>query len=392
MNTENARVLPTELARPTVIWITGYSGAGKTTVGRKVNFRLNEKGVKSVFLDGDDLRAVLGGKWGYEKDDRIALAHSYFRLANLLMAQGVTVVISAVAMYQEVHAWIKTNVDRSLVVYLDVPEEERRLRDRATKNVYGQLGDLAQLYDHPDFADLVVPNSGGVTPDVSAEMILEAARKVDAPQRPDKGRDAHWNAYYSGGQLIGEPSSFAQLVATEVQSPARLLEVGCGNGRDSLFFASRGFRVTALDPSRAAIDVCRASAGGERVEFIHGVASQLTDTYAALFNVAYSRFCLHAMTEAEEIDTLEAVQRALQPGARFYIECRSINDPLARKGEVISATERIHGHYRRFIVLDELKARLDRAGFDTMWADEADNVAAISGDNPVVIRIAAVRR
>ena len=392
MISDNVRALPSLSVRPTVIWITGYSGAGKTTVGRKVNFRLNEQGVKSVFLDGDDLRAVLGGKWGYEKDDRIELAHSYFRLANLLMAQGVTVVISAVAMYQEVHAWIKTNVDRSLVVYLDVPEEERRLRDRATKNVYGQLGDLAQLYDHPDFADLVVPNSGGVTPDVSAEMILEAARKVDAPQRPDKGRDAHWNAYYSGGQLIGEPSSFAQLVATEIAGAARLVEIGCGNGRDSLFFASQGFRVTALDPSRAAIDVCRASAGAERVEFIHGVASQLTDAHAGRFDVAYSRFCLHAMTEAEEIDTLEAVHRSLLPGARFYIECRSINDPLARKGEVISATERIHGHYRRFIVLDELKARLNEAGFVVDWAEEAANVAAVVGDNPVVIRLAASRR
>jgi adenylylsulfate kinase-like enzyme/SAM-dependent methyltransferase len=375
-----------------VIWVTGYSGAGKTTVGRKVNFRLNESGVKSVLLDGDDLRAVLGGKWGYEKHDRIALAHSYFRMANLLMAQGLTVVISAVAMYQEVHAWIKTNVDRSLVVYLEVPEHERRLRDSATKNVYGQLGDLTDLYDQPDFADLVVPNSGRITPDVSAEMILEAVRKVDATQHSDKGRDAHWNAYYSGGQLIREPSSFAQLVAAEVQSPARLLEVGCGNGRDSLFFASQGFEVTALDPSRTAIDVCRSSLGAERVEFIHGVANQLTDAYASRFDVAYSRFCLHAMTEPEEIDTLEAVQRAIQPGARFYIECRSINDPLARKGEVISATERIHGHYRRFIVLDELKARLDRAGFESIWTEEADNVAAISGDNPVVIRIAAVRR
>jgi hypothetical protein len=122
------------------------------------------------------------------------------------------------------------------------------------------------------------------------------------------------------------------------------------------------------------------------------VASQLTDAHAGRFDVAYSRFCLHAMTEAEEIDTLEAVHRTLLPGARFYIECRSINDPLARKGEVISATERIHGHYRRFIVLDELKARLNEAGFVVDWAEEAANVAAVVGDNPVVIRLAASRR
>jgi bifunctional enzyme CysN/CysC len=392
MNPDNPSASQPLLDRPAVIWITGYSGAGKTTVGRKVNFRLNEHGIKSVFLDGDDLRAVLGGKWGYEKEDRIALAHSYFRLANLLMAQGVTVVVSAVAMYQEVHAWIKTNIDRSLVVYLDVPEDERRARDRATKNLYGQLGNLGQLYDFPDFADIALSNFEAMTPDASADAILAAMRTGAHAHRPDKGREAHWNSYYSGGHLIAEPSSFARLVVEQVSGAGRMLEIGCGNGRDSVFFASRGLRVTALDPSEAAIDVCRASPGGEVVDFMHGAADQLTASHDETFDVAYSRFCLHAMTEAEEVETLNAVRRASRPGAAFYIECRSINDPLARKGEVISPTERIHGHYRRFIVLDELKARLDRAGFDVLWAEEADNVAAIAGDNPVVIRLAATRR
>ncbi|MFC4298658.1 adenylyl-sulfate kinase [Castellaniella hirudinis] len=381
------------MKNPTIIWITGYSGSGKTTVGRKVNFLLNQNGTKSVFLDGDDLRSVLGEKWGYTKEERIALAHSYFRLSNLLMAQGLTVVISAVAMYHDVYAWIKTNVDRSLVVYLDVPEEERRARDRATKNVYEKIGNTQQLYDDPSFADLKVKNSGETTPETSAEMILSAIHTLPlAADRSDKGRGTHWNTYYSEGRLISEPSSFALLVMPQVPQKARLLEIGCGNGRDSLFFSSQGLHVTAIDPSQAAIDVCRSTPGSDSIEFIHGTVDQLTEAHAEKFDAAYSRFCLHAMTEAEEISTLDQVRAALRPKASFYIECRSINDPLARQGEVISPTERIHGHYRRFIVLDELKARLDQAGFDILWSEEADNVASLSGDNPVVIRLAALRR
>lgn len=356
-----------------------------------MNFLLNQQDIKSVFLDGDDLRAVLGEKWGYTKAERIALAHSYFRLSNLLMAQGLTIVISAVAMYQDVYTWIKTNVDRSLVVYLDVPEDERRARDRATKNVYKKIGNTQQLYDDPGFADMVVRNSGEMTPDASAEKIISAIHAASTTDRPDKGRNTHWNAYYSTGRLISEPSSFARLVMPQTAKGARLLEVGCGNGRDSLFFSSQGLQVTAIDPSQAAIDVCRATPGSEHIEFIHGTADQLTEAHAGKFDVAYSRFCLHAMPEAEEKRTLETVWKALQPEAHFYIECRSINDPLARQGEVISPTERIHGHYRRFIVLDELKARLDQAGFDILWSEESDNVASITGDNPVVIRLAAIK-
>src|SRR5690606_35903209 len=214
--------------------------------------------------------------------------------------------------------------DRSLVVYLDVPEDERKARDRATKNIYEKIGNTRHLYDDPGFADLVIKNSGTMTPDASAGMILPAIHTVGTSERPDKGRNTHWNTYYSKGQLIFEPSSFAQLVAQQAPRQAHLLEIGCGNGRDSTFFSNLGLRVTALDPSQAAIDVCRSAPGSENIEFIQGTVDQLTKAHTGKFNIAYSRFCLHAMTETEEIRTLDVVWKTLQPKGHFYIECRSI--------------------------------------------------------------------
>ncbi len=73
----------------------------------------------------------------------------------------------------------------------------------------------------------------------------------------------------------------------------------------------------------------------------------------------------------------------------MYLECRSINDPLARLGEVISPTERIHGHYRRFIILAELRQRLEEAGFNVDQALESTGLALYHGEDPVVIRIRA---
>ena len=95
------------------------------------------------------------------------------------------------------------------------------------------------------------------------------------------------------------------------------------------------------------------------------------------------------MTQLEEIQTLRSVSTLLRPGGRFYLECRSINDPLSREGEVISPTERIAGHYRRFIVLDELRDRLTNAGLEIEYEIEADNLAIHKAENPVVIRIIA---
>lgn len=90
-----------------VIWISGYSGAGKTTVGRKVAARLRAAGTTAVILDGDDLRAILAHRWGYGRSERIDLALVYLRLASTLAAQGQTVVLSAVAMFDEVRAFAR---------------------------------------------------------------------------------------------------------------------------------------------------------------------------------------------------------------------------------------------------------------------------------------------
>jgi bifunctional enzyme CysN/CysC len=119
-----------------VIWVTGYSASGKTTVARKLAAGLNQRGIHAVFLDGDDLRAIFCRRWGYERQDRIELAKVYFRLCSHLASQGVTVIISAVAMYEEVRCWLKENVSNAFEVYLNVPESVRMERDRLTKKLY----------------------------------------------------------------------------------------------------------------------------------------------------------------------------------------------------------------------------------------------------------------
>jgi bifunctional enzyme CysN/CysC len=60
---------------------------------------------------------------------------------------------------------------------------------------------------------------------------------------------------------------------------------------------------------------------------------------------------------------------------------------MARLGEVISPTERIHGHYRRFIVKDDLLERLRSRGFVIESEVESNGLATHGNDDPVVIRI-----
>ncbi len=379
-----------KLNNSAVIWITGYSGAGKTTVGRKVKSALLDMGIHVVFLDGDDLRGIFGGKWGYSREERIELAHTYFRLCNTLTSQGMVVVISAVAMYSEVYSWVETNIDRSMQIYLKVPSQERVARDKATKNIYGKFDDLSLLYDDPVSPDLVIENYGSMAPGDAANKIIELYKVISTRSGSDKGRTKHWNEYYANAQLVFDPSSFALQISAELGNKCGLLEIGCGNGRDAAYFSGLGHSVTALDPSDSAIELCKQRHGIQPIQF-HSTTLPGWASAEESFDVVYSRFCLHAMTEEEEIRNLNAAFRILRVGGSLFIECRSINDPLARKGEVISPTERIYGHYRRFIVLDDLKKRLSNAGFTVGNAMEADDLAVLGEDNPVVLRIHATK-
>jgi bifunctional enzyme CysN/CysC len=373
-----------------LIWITGFSSAGKTTVGRSVVRQLNERGIQSIWIDGDDLRAIFGNQFGFATAERKELAKIYMRLCSHLAAQGYTVVLSAIALFDEVEKWMRLTVPHSIQAYLDVPLEVRMERDKRGKGVYAGASTVA-AYDPPSNADLVLQNTGSVPPDRLAKEIVDFYASKSGG---DFGRTSHWNAYYSRAVAPHDPSSFAVAVGEELKSPIRLLEVGCGNGRDSFHFAKRGHHVVGIDPSGAAVAACARDVPQEastRTQFLQADAPAFA-ACGETFDAIYCRFVLHAMPLAEEKETLGAMHKVLRPNGRVYIECRSINDPRARVGEIISATERFDGHYRRFIVQEDLVARVKEAGLHVVSCVESNGLAVHATEDPVVIRLVAESR
>lgn len=154
-----------------IIWITGLSGAGKTTLAESLVTRLRADGTPVVFLDGDVLREVFGAAavnaQNHGREGRLALAMQYAHLCRVLAAQGLTVVIATISLFHEVHAWNRTHQSAYCEVYLKVPIEELRRRD--PKGIYrrydaGEISNVAGLdmeIDEPRMPDWVAEFAPG---------------------------------------------------------------------------------------------------------------------------------------------------------------------------------------------------------------------------------------
>jgi glutamine kinase len=158
-----------------VFWITGLSGAGKTTLGQELCNRLRAAGRRVTFLDGDALRAVISEDLGHNSDDRRRSAMRNARLCRLLAEQGSDVVCATISLFHEVQGWNRENIPGYREIYLRVPIDELRRRD--SKGIYAG----AQRGDARDVVGLDVPAEAPKAPDLVLDNYgtLEVATAVD---------------------------------------------------------------------------------------------------------------------------------------------------------------------------------------------------------------------
>ena len=165
-------------ARGRVFWITGLSGAGKTTLGQELESRLRAVGRPVIFLDGDALRAVIAEDLGHSAGNRRRSAMRNARLCRLLAEQGADVVCATISLFHEVQRWNRENIPGYREIYLRVPMDELRCRD--SKGIYAKSegGDACDVVgidvpaEAPEAPDLVLDNYGALDVATAVDRIL----------------------------------------------------------------------------------------------------------------------------------------------------------------------------------------------------------------------------
>ena len=145
-----------------IVWITGISGSGKTTISNRVYNKYKDKFSNLVKVDGDVVREIFGNDLGFDKKSRIEQIKRIQKLCTFLEGQGLIVLVAALYSDNDLMAWNRSNFKNYYEIYLKASIDLVKSRD--PKGLYkkfyiGQEQNIVGLdidYNEPKHYDLKI--------------------------------------------------------------------------------------------------------------------------------------------------------------------------------------------------------------------------------------------
>jgi len=159
--------------RGCVIWLTGLSGSGKSTVALRVERRLLELGRVAYTLDGDNIRHGLCSDLGFKPEDRRENIRRVGEIVRLMADAGVIAIVALISPYRDDRARVRARIPegRFVEVFVDAPLAV--CEDRDPKGLYAR----ARSGEIPNFTGISAPYEAPDQP----EMVLQTAENdIDA--------------------------------------------------------------------------------------------------------------------------------------------------------------------------------------------------------------------
>ncbi|MCI0565253.1 MAG: adenylyl-sulfate kinase [Nitrososphaera sp.] len=159
-----------------VVWLTGLSGSGKTTIGRSLHEQLHELGLRAELLDGDEVRKQLSPDLGFTKNDREMHARRVVYLSKLLAKNGIVTLVSLIAPYRSFREHARKEIGDYVEVYVKTPLEtcvERDPKGLYKKALRGEITDMTGIqdpYEEPLNPEVVI--------DTERLTVRESAHKI----------------------------------------------------------------------------------------------------------------------------------------------------------------------------------------------------------------------
>jgi SAM-dependent methyltransferase len=207
----------------------------------------------------------------------------------------------------------------------------------------------------------------------------------------------YWANFYEHTHF-DKGSTFFELLESRPDTPASVIDIGCGDGRDSFAFAGTGRRVLGLDRSHIAVrhagDKAEQMGLGDRMTFlgvdvsdVPAIRSALGDAIAASPDAPvlfYLRFFLHSITPDVQAGLLEVIESCARPRDILAAEFRTDQDEARLK---------VHQkHYRRYQNGPAFGETLRRAGFELLHEEAGTGLSPYGAEDPHLYRVIAQYR
>jgi bifunctional enzyme CysN/CysC len=170
--------------KPCVLWFTGLSGAGKSTIADLVEQSLARDGRHTIILDGDNVRHGLNKDLGFTDEDRVENIRRVAEVARLMVQAGLIVLVSFISPFRSERRMAREMVEAGefFEIYVDTPIDVCEARD--PKGLYklarsGKLPNLTGIgsaYEKPEGAELVLTADDRKTPQALADEVLALLR------------------------------------------------------------------------------------------------------------------------------------------------------------------------------------------------------------------------
>ena len=149
-----------------IIWITGLSGSGKSTIAKKVVNNLRDSNQPCILLDGDKIRkAIEDPHVHYDYQSRLTCAKRISRLSQMLEQENIWVVVATISLFKDIHSWNRLNFKDYIEVYIRVDlnvlkqRDSKALYSRANKREISNVAGIHYQIQEPENPDLIIENN-----------------------------------------------------------------------------------------------------------------------------------------------------------------------------------------------------------------------------------------